>query len=163
MPRLSTIILTPFAFITMFGLAYADSVTGKVIGVHDGDTITVLDAQKQQVKVRLNGIDAPEIGQAFGRNAKEELSEQVFGKTVRVVVAGTDRYGRTVGDVYVREKWVNLEMVAYGMAWHYKQYSKSPELAKAQESAKAKKLGLWADKNPVPPWEYRKEERESSK
>src|SRR5437899_1550933 len=108
---------------------------GKVVGVHDGDTITVL-VGKKQVKVRLAAIDAPESGQDYGKKAKQALSAKVFDKVVRVQTGGTDRYGRTLGTVWrgdgKPERSVNHEMVAEGWAWHYKRYSKSEELADAE-------------------------------
>jgi endonuclease YncB( thermonuclease family) len=137
-------------------------IDGKCVGVHDGDTITVLVATNSQVKVRLAGIDAPELGQAFGQRAKQALSERVFGKDVRIVVVDTDRYGRTVGDVNVGTNWINKAMVEAGMAWHYVVYTKDKELAAAEETARRNRRGLWADKVPAPPWEWRKTEKERS-
>lgn len=137
-------------------LAGTKAITGKCVGVHDGDTITVLAGSNSQVKVRLAGIDAPEIGQAFGQKAKQALSERVFGKEVTVRVVDRDRYGRTVGDVYTGTNWINKAMIETGMAWHYVQFSKSAELTAAEKTAREQRLGLWADKEPVPPWEWRK-------
>jgi endonuclease YncB( thermonuclease family) len=131
-------------------------ITGKVVGVHDGDSITVLAPTNQQIKVRLNGIDAPELSQAFGKRAKQALSGKVFGQIVTLKVKNTDRYGRTVADVWLGERWINLEMVAEGWAWHSRKYSKSKELATAEQGARRSKAGLWVDKDPVPPWEYRR-------
>ncbi len=112
--------------------------------------------QSQSVKVRLYGIDAPESKQAFGNRAKQENSELVFGKVVRVEVVGKDRYGRSVGRVFVAEVDVNLEMVRRGFAWWYRTYAKKDvALATAEAEAKNAGRGLWADKAPVPPWEFR--------
>lgn len=133
----------------------ADAIVGRVVGVSDGDTITVLDSSKTQHKVRLEGIDAPESHQAFGARAKQALSERVFGKDVRVAVKGRDRYGRELGHVYVGEQWINRELIASGFAWHYKQYSSSAELAAAEISARAAAAGLWSGSDPVPPWDFR--------
>ncbi len=141
----------------------AEELRGKVIYVADGDTITVLDAGKVQHKVRLQGIDAPEKSQAFGTKSKERMTEKVAGKEVGVQWKEKDRYGRILGDVHLGKQDINLEMVQDGMAWHYKQYSKSKELANAEEAARKAKKGLWADKEPVPPWEFRKKEREGKK
>jgi endonuclease YncB( thermonuclease family) len=130
---------------------------GKVVSIADGDTLTVLvTPSNQQVKVRLSGIDTPERKQAFGTQAKQALSAKVFGKLVRVQDNGQDRYGRTLGDIYLGERWVNLEMVAEGYAWHYKAYSKDKRLADAEVGARKAKRGLWTDRDPVPPWEFRK-------
>jgi endonuclease YncB( thermonuclease family) len=121
--------------------AQAASITGKVVGVSDGDTITVLTAAKESVKVRLHGIDAPEARQAFGRFAVE--------------VVQRDRYGRSIGRVFVGDINVNVEMVRRGFAWWYRQYAKKDGALAAAE-ARAAKRGLCVDKNPVPPWEFRR-------
>jgi endonuclease YncB( thermonuclease family) len=107
-----------------------------------------------QRKVRLIGIDAPEKAQAFGSRAKEALSELVFGKTVRVTWKAKDVYGRTLGDVYAGEAWVNRLMVERGMAWAYKP-STTKLLRAAEAGAREARRGLWADKAPVAPWEFR--------
>lgn len=156
---LSSIIVLLCLALPLLANPKAAEITGKVVGVHDGDTITVLDSVKTQHKIRLNGIDAPEAHQAFGDKSKQALGEIVFRETVSVKVVDKDKYGRTVGDVFVGTNWVNLTMVKAGMAWHYKAYSKSHDLEEAQEHAQDKKLGLWKDKNPIPPWEFRKEEK----
>ncbi|NOU36265.1 MAG: thermonuclease family protein [Kiritimatiellaceae bacterium] len=127
----------------------------KVVGISDGDTCTVLTADNQQVKIRLAGIDTPEKSQAFGTKAKQALSDKVFGQTVEVKEQSKDRYGRTVADLYLGARWINLEMVAEGWAWHYKAYSKDSRLSDAEQAARSRSLGLWADKAPQPPWEFR--------
>lgn len=138
-------------------LTAAESLKGKVVGVHDGDTLTLLVNGNEQVKVRFYGIDAPESHQAFGTQAKKRLSELVFGKDVTVTVMDKDRYGRTVGKVYVGDTYANLELVKAGMAWHYVEYARNDtDLAKAQDEAKAAHVGLWQDANPTPPWDFRK-------
>ncbi len=127
----------------------------RVVGVHDGDTITCLDESNQQQKVRLAEIDAPEIGQEYGRASREALAEMVFGKPVEVVEEGKDRYGRWVGHVSSAGVDVNRQMVATGNAWQYVDYSRDPTLAAAQSQAQAQRLGLWAQPNPTPPWDFR--------
>ena len=139
--------------------ANADEIKGKVVSVADGDTITILDADKIQHKIRLQGIDAPEKGQAFGTKSKERLSEKIGEKEVVVKWKNKDRYGRVLGEIYLGDRHINLEMVQDGLAWHYKQYSKSKELAVAEDEARNAKKGLWVDKEPEPPWEFRKMER----
>ena len=129
---------------------------GKVDSIVDGDTLTVLTADKQRIKIRLSGIDTPERKQAFGTKAKQALSSKVFGKTVRVRDNGQDRYKRTLGDIFLGDRWINLELVEEGYAWHYKHYSKDKRLAQAEVEARAAKRGLWSDNNPVPPWEFRR-------
>jgi micrococcal nuclease len=133
----------------------ADPLIGKVVKVTDGDTITVL-VDKQQIKIRLSAIDAPERGQDFGQKSKEALADLVFGKEVRVETHGKDRYGRTIGDVYVGGTFVNEQMVEDGWAWNYVKYSKS-QLPDLERQARAAKMGLWAGKSPVAPWVYRAE------
>lgn len=149
-------------FLLLAAIAHAASITGKVVGVHDGDTITVLvetAGKKESVRVRLWGIDAPESKQAFGQAAKERLSQLTFGKTVAVDVKDKDRYGRTVGEVVADGVPVNYEMVRLGLAWWYEQFApKAQALAQAQRKAREAKQGLWADAGAVPPWEFRRNE-----
>ena len=137
--------------------------TWRVVGVTDGDSITCLTGDKQQVKIRLNAIDAPERGQPFANKSKQALSDMVFGKAVEVEDLGADKYKRMTGRVAVDGVDVNHEMVAKGMAWHYVKYDDSRDLREAEKSARAAKLGLWADPHALPPWEWRrldKDERE---
>ncbi len=129
--------------------------TGKCVGVSDGDTILVMNEGKA-VKIRLEGVDCPESHQDYGAKAKEFTSGMVFGKDVTVKEKEKDQYGRTVGNVFIDEKNLNLELVKAGFAWHYKLYSKSKELAEAEAKARSDKVGLWFMDNPVPPWEFRK-------
>lgn len=140
----------------------AEELRGKVVSVADGDTITVLDAANTQHKVRLNGIDAPEKKQAYGTKSKESLSDKVSKGDVVVKWKEKDRYGRILGDVFVGEHYVNLEQIESGFAWHYKEYSKDATLAAAEKEAKNAKAGLWLDRSPTPPWEYRKAEKAKS-
>lgn len=129
----------------------------QVVGISDGDTITVLSADKTQTKIRLHGIDAPEAKQAYGTKAKESLSAKVFGKSVRIVSRDVDRYGRTVAEVFVGDRLINRELVTDGFAWHYVKYAPNDaELAAAEKAAREAKRGLWADIAPVAPWDFRK-------
>jgi endonuclease YncB( thermonuclease family) len=139
-----------------------NSYIGKVVGVSDGDTITVLKAGNVQDKIRLDGIDAPEKSQPYGKKAKQMLSRFVFGENVKVVVINKDGYGRTVADLYVGEINVNYALVESGYAWHYKKYSSSSSLASAEKNAKAKKIGLWKDAHPIAPWDYRVDKKHAS-
>jgi endonuclease YncB( thermonuclease family) len=133
----------------------------KVVGVHDGDSITVLREGNVQVKIRLEGIDAPELKQPFGNAAKKALSDLVFGKTVEVKETGKDRYARTLATITVGSLDANLEMVKTGFAWHYAKYSKDQMLKEAQIQAQLSKRGLWVEKENVPPWEWRKKPKAS--
>ena len=145
-----------------FKPAKGETLRGEVVGVSDGDTITVLQ-DSAQVKVRLFGVDCPESHQAFGAPAKQFTSERVFGQTVRVTVHDTDRYGRSVGEVFFPkdggEGCLNAELVEAGLAWAYRHYSET--YVPREEAAHAAKRGLWADEHPVPPWEFRKQNAES--
>jgi endonuclease YncB( thermonuclease family) len=140
---------------------HADPLMGQVIHVADGDTVTVLDDTRTQYKIRLAGIDAPEKKQAFGQRSKESLSDLVFSKSVTVETDKRDKYGREIGKVLVDGVDANLEQVKRGMAWHYKAYEREqPQLdrkvyAEAENEARAARRGLWADSEPVPPWDFR--------
>ncbi len=137
-------------------LLSAKTIVGKVIGVKDGDTIEILTDNKEPITIRLHEVDCPEKKQDYGTKAKQFTSDLCYGKRVTVKIANTDRYGRIVGTVILPDKSIlNEELVKAGLAWQYKQYSKSEKLQKLEEEAKTKKLGLWADKNPTPPWEFR--------
>lgn len=145
--------------------AHAETITGRVVAIADGDTVTVLDEAKVQHKIRLAGIDAPEKAQAFGNRSKESLSNLAFAKFVTVETEKRDRYGREVGKVLIDGRDVNLIQLERGMAWHYKAYEReqSPGDRKlygdAENTARAARRGLWLDAEPVPPWDYRKASR----
>lgn len=148
-------------FLLIFVLSlpvYAEEFEGKVISVMDGDTVRVLVGSKQ-VKVRLFGIDAPESKQAFGKQSEKELKSLVWKKEVKVVVKDIDQYGRTVGVLFINDLEVNLEMVKRGMAWVYRDFNKDKKYLEAEEVARKSELGLWRDKNPTPPWLFRKNEK----
>ncbi len=152
------------ALIVLTSTAIAADLTGKVVGVHDGDTLTLLVTGNQQVKVRLGEIDTPELAQPYGQKAKQALSDLAFSKTAKVVVQDTDRYGRTVGRVYVGSTDVNAELVKQGAAWVYRQYLKDSSLIGLEDAAKAANQGLWAlpASQRVPPWDWRKGEKTSA-
>jgi micrococcal nuclease len=137
------------------GPVRAEFIYGKVVGVSDGDTITVLDSANTRHKIRLNQIDAPEKRQAFGQRSKQSLSDLVFGKNVQVDVSTRDRYGREIGQVLVNGTDANLEQVKRGLAWVYRQYAKDRAYFAAEEAARANRIGLWSQPNPTPPWEFR--------
>jgi len=134
----------------------------KVVSVADGDTITVLDAEKNQHKIRLQGIDAPEKNQAFGAKSKQALYELVHGKTVQISYQKSDKYGRIVGKVLLGGQDICLQQIKAGLAWHYKKYQDEQSPADrdayhaSELAAKSQKVGLWADLQPVAPWEFRK-------
>lgn len=138
--------------------ATVETIIGKVVGVHDGDTLTMLDDSKTQIKIRLAEIDAPESRQPYGSRAKQELSELAFGRSAAVQVQDIDRYGRTVGRITVDGVDVNAEMVRRGAAWVYRKYAKDQSLFTIEEQARDAKAGLWAlpEADRMPPWEWRK-------
>ncbi|MBI1248749.1 hypothetical protein GC197_13025 [bacterium] len=132
---------------------------GKVIFVADGDTIGLLDADRQMHRIRLEGIDAPESGQAFGKRSKQTLDDAIYGKEVLVTYEDEDRYGRILGQIYHGDHWLNLDQLTAGMAWHYRHFSGDAFLAETQEVAQKAKVGLWKDKSPQQPWRFRLEEK----
>lgn len=153
-------VLVPFA-------ADARIFEALVVGVSDGDTVTVLTENKRQVKVRLYGIDCPESKQAFGTRAKQFTSRLVFKRWVNVNAVDKDRYGRTVGVITTRDGVVlNQELVANGLAWVYKAHCKGSvckRWKRVEKSARMNRVGLWSDPNAVPPWEFRKAKRNITK
>lgn len=164
----------PLTILLLFFTSACTHITGTVVGVADGDTVTVLDADRVQHKVRIAGIDAPEKGQPFGQKAKERMSDMVFGKEVRIDGDTRDRYGRAVAKIWVtpdscptcpKTLDAGLAMLTVGLAWHYKKYQNEQtaedreRYAFAEYEAKAKRVGLWADPNPIPPWEWRRARR----
>lgn len=139
--------------------------SARVISIHDGDTISVINDTKQQIKIRLATIDAPEYNQRFGRESRKNLSDLVFKKEVRVIPQYLDQYGRTIAIVMVGDLDVNAEQIREGFAWHYKQHQRDQSeenrrfYAEAEDAARNQKVGLWGDADPQPPWDYRKEEK----
>lgn len=143
----------------MEGTEPVAAVAGKVVKVVDGDTLHVL-SKKGTYKIRLAGIDAPERGQAYGRRAKEYLQDLVGGRQVIAIVESKDRYGRFVANVKCQSRDICAEMIKAGYAWHYKQYDKNQYYDDLQVEARRARRGLWVDKKPQAPWEYRKQQRD---
>ena len=142
---------------------------GKVVGITDGDTVKILRTDNHiQVKIRLAGIDTPEKKQAYGQKAKKFTASLIANRVVEVKPITKDRYGRTVGYIYCNDQDVNLEIVKAGYAWVYRRYAPKPR-SKAdtyfagENQARKRKLGLWADPHPVPPWEWRRTRRKHRK
>jgi micrococcal nuclease len=130
--------------------------SGMVVGVSDGDTIMVLHEGRGE-KIRLYGIDAPDIGQAFSKRAKQFTSDMVYGKTVEVKTKHKDQYGRTVGIVTVDGKSLNEALIKNGLAWVYRINCKEPfceNWIDLEVVARYGKIGLWSEPNPIPPWEF---------
>lgn len=161
---LSLVLLT--LLLSVIGTAAtADTLAGKVVGVHDGDTLTLLDDSNRQIKIRLAEIDAPESHQPYGSRAKQELSGLAFGRYAAVQVQDIDRYGRTVGRITVDGVDVNAEMVRRGAAWVYRKYAKDQSLFTIEQQARNAKAGLWAlpEADQMPPWEWRKMKKAGTK
>jgi micrococcal nuclease len=133
--------------------------TDEVMGIADGDTITVLKGKKTPVKIRLFGIDCPEGSQAFGKKAKQFTAAMVFRKYVEIKPVDRDRYGRTVAWVFVNGQNLCEEQIGAGLAWHYKKYSSDQKLADLEAQARKGRVGLWSDQGAVAPWEYRRRNR----
>lgn len=134
--------------------------TLKVTSVHDGDTFTGVNESNEQVKVRLDAVDAPELSQPYGQASRKALGGKIFGKVVTVITKKHDRYGRTIGHVLIDKRDVNLELLEDGAVWHYEAYDHNKRLREAEASARAGKKGLWHDANPIAPWDWRKTEKE---
>jgi micrococcal nuclease len=151
--------LTGSAVWTLAGSALAETFTGQVIGVTDGDTISVLRGGRREV-VRLLGIDAPERRQAYGERAKQHAAALAFGKVVAVEAAGRDRHGRLLAEVRLPDgRSLNQELVRAGYAWRFRRYSTDPTLTRLEAEARGARRGLWSDPAPVPPWEHRRGRR----
>ncbi len=143
--------------------AIPHTVTGKVIRVMDGDTIEILQPPATPVRIRLAHIDTPERKQPFYQKAKNFTTEKAAGKTVRVDIDTQDRYGRQIGVVWVNSENLNLALVRNGWAWWYTHFSKDTAYQAAEAEAKTRKIGLWSDPHPVPPWQFRQRARSTAK
>lgn len=166
MRRLPAFTLALLASLHVLPALAATELTGQVIGIADGDTLTLLTPDQRQTKVRLAEIDTPERRQPYGSRAREALADLAFQRRVRVVVEDTDRYGRSVGHVFAGGRNVNAEMVRRGAAWVYDRYNHDAGLPALEAEARAARRGLWAlpEAERMPPWEWRrraKAEREA--
>lgn len=158
-------LLISFLCSLMCSVSTAGEISGRVVSIADGDTLTILDSDRNTHKIRLKGIDAPEKGQPFGQRSKENLSRLAFNRQVTVYFDKTDRYKRIIGTVTVGSGDVNLAQISSGLAWHYKEYEKEQSLsdrlryAKEEQEARDARRGLWYDPSPVAPWDFRKSKR----
>jgi endonuclease YncB( thermonuclease family) len=160
--KAAALFLSAVSIPLLFGAPSAPAeVLARVVSVHDGDTLTVL-VDTRQVKVRLKDIDAPEMGQPFGRNARQSLSDLCFGKVAAIEIGGRDRYRRAIAQVTCSGTDANAEQVRRGLAWTYSRYAPrdSPLFAVEQEARTARR-GLWTDPAPVAPWNWRRTGRQS--
>ena len=139
-------------------------ITGKVVKVADGDTVTVLGEGNIQYKIRLSGIDAPEKAQPYGSKAKQALAAMTMSKQVTVKVLNKDKYGRFIGLISTDEvQDVNGAMLQKGLAWHYAYFDKTQKYVELEQEARAEKRGLWQDNDPTPPWNYRRNKKQNRK
>ena len=169
MRRLSFIVIIICLCITFSACAQnkknADTYIVKVVGITDGDTFkgwtTSTYTHKDTLfKIRIFGIDAPEKNQAFGEKSKQYLSNLIYGKRVKIIGHGLDRYHRVLGTPYLMNNTnVSIEMLKAGMAWHFTRYDNNQQYDKYEQEARSKRVGLWIDPNPTPPWKFRYEER----
>lgn len=154
---LYTLVVVSLSVVCNF--ASAETFIARVIGISDGDTMTVLINEHEQIKVRLAEIDAPEKAQPFGKRSKQSLSDLCYQHTAVIERIDIDRYGRTVGKVQCDRVNVNEEQIRKGMAWVYRKYLRDHSLLLLEQKAKSSRLGLWAESEPIPPWEWRKRSR----
>jgi micrococcal nuclease len=156
------IVIFLIALCLLSGHVHAASFTGKLVKVLDCDTVEVMHDGKAE-RIRLAQIDCPEKNQPFGQAAKEYVLDIASHKIVTVEVATVDRYGRTVGKVFLPDDAnLNKQIVRAGYAWQYKRYSKDTEYADLEAEARVARLGLWQDLSPIPPWEWRRGKRQAS-
>jgi endonuclease YncB( thermonuclease family) len=154
-----------FVLILTICNTHAASLTGTVVAVADGDTITVLDSNNRKHRIRLIGIDAPEKSQSYGQRSKHSLAELVYDKNVTIHYEKQDRYARTLGKVLVDGRDVNLLQIERGMAWWYRAYKQDQTIddrvfyQATEHAARLAKVGLWAEKSPIPPWDFRRTKR----
>lgn len=145
-----------FTAFLCIGNASADtSFRGDVVRILDGDTVEVLDAAKQTHRVRLANIDAPERRQAFGEVARQALANMAYRQKIEVIDKGGDQYGRRIGVLMLNGRDLNAAMIGQGLAWVYGRYNSDPTLPALEQKARAARIGLWADQNPIPPWQFR--------
>lgn len=155
--RKAKLLLASIALLLISAQTIIETYTGRIVGVTDGDTITFLTDSKEEIKVRLDGIDCPETNQAYGSKAKEFTAQLAFNKAAKLEKSGIDKYGRTLGVVILENgKNLNQEILKAGYAWHYKKYNNDTQLADLESEARVKKLGLWQDSSPTAPWDFRR-------
>jgi endonuclease YncB( thermonuclease family) len=159
-----------FFFLLLFSLSNAQlfstvkQLQGRVVKIIDGDTYDVLIPNRSTIRIRMYGIDAPERGMAFYASSKNYLAQLCMGKVLRVQQMEKDIHGRIVAKAFLSDgRDINLEMIKAGMAWHFKKYDKSKSYAQAELHARKLKKGLWADKNPIAPWDERSRRRKGGK
>ena len=155
MERIIFLIIGLFCCCSVSAQELPNEFYARVVGISDGDTFKVLYQENQEIKIRLGHIDAPEMGQPFGKSAKKFASNLCFGKEVKIVRQSKDRYQRIIAEVFIGKTNVNKEIVRAGYAWHFKKYSSDKEYEKIENEARENKRGLWQDKTYIAPWAWR--------
>lgn len=150
---------TLFLLLLFTLISVPGSFRAKVIGVNSGDSIVVLLDDNTQLKVRLEGIDCPELQQEYGDSAKLATVAFCFKKRVRIEKVGEDMYGRTLAFVYVDDLCLNNELIRLGLAWHYAAFNTDTVLAQLELEARKNKIGLWKQSNPMAPWDFRRKQK----
>ena len=145
-----------YIFLLFFSNIVFAQISGKVIGIKDGDTVVILLEGNIQKTLRVAEVDSPENSQPFGKNAKQFTSDQIFGKQINFIETDTDRYGRTIAKIYYDNKYLSAEIIKSGFGWWYYHYSNDKNLEMLEDEASKNKIGLWSDPNSIPPWEWRK-------
>lgn len=158
-----TVLCVAFSFLVSTTSSADETMEAKVKRVIDGDSILVVDSNDMEFEAQLEGIDAPEMKQEFGKESLEALTKMLKDQKVKLTWKSKDTYDRLLAQVYLEDKHINIEMLRSGMAWHFKRYNKSEELAKIELEAKQAKKGLWSKESPVAPWDYRKENKAPDK
>jgi len=143
--------------------ATEQEITAQVVKVIDGDSIKVRGADGKEIEVQIEGTDAPELKQEYGKESMEALKKLLVDSDVRVTWTKKDNFERPLAQVYRGDKHINSEMIKSGNAWHFKRYNQSQALADLETEAKKEKRGLWKSENPIAPWDYRKENRAPDK
>lgn len=135
-------------------------IKGTVVAIFDGDTYQLLTSHQQTIKVRMEGIDAPEREMPYHKVSQKYLSQLIYKKEIILIKTGEDQYRRSLGFTYLPDETdINLLMLQSGMAWHYKRYNQDIQYADAEQKAREERIGLWQDQHPTPPWSFRKSER----
>lgn len=143
--------------------SFSQKQKGSLLYISDGDTFRMVLEDGTKLRIRIADIDCPEKTQPYGLEAKEFVFNQVKNKEVLISIKGTDRYGRKIANVFYGDKNLAEELLKNGYAWHYLKHSNDEELQKLEQLARTNKVGLWADENPVAPWEFRRQAREKKK
>lgn len=161
---ISISVIAVLSVLVFMSASPTEYIMGKVVKVSDGDTFSILTESNEQIRIRVYGIDAPEAGQAYSEKSRLYLAKMVAGRKVTIEVKSTDKYGRKVAKTKTETiNDVGLEMLRAGYAWHYSHFDNTKEYIQAEREAREKRAGLWADKNPVNPYEYRNLKKKDNK